>query len=180
MISRCGDDRALRRWHITLTLFAWLFVVQAGAGLISGLLFIPLLAAFRPENLITQLGPLLINADLAAIDALYANLRTLNLAQILLNAAVLTGAVGLLRRHRWGWYLTVVLNALQAVAAVAFGPPVLEQVLRLADSARAGRLSWVIAALIALIPVAIVGFLMLKPIVDQFEYGTERKVPGKE
>ncbi len=164
------DDRTLRRWRVALTVFSWLFIIQSGVGFISSLLSIPLLATFRPESLAAQLGPFLSGANFAAIDALYANLRTLNLAQVLLSAGVLAGAIGLLLRHRWGWYLTVVLNALQAIAAVAFGPPVLGQVLSVVDPAMATRFSWVIAILIALIPTWLVVFLMLKPIVDQFEH----------
>jgi len=175
MDASVGEDKTIRRWRITLSVFAWLFIVQSGVGFVSGLLSIPLLATFRPESLAAQLGPLLTGTNLAAIDALYASLRTLNLAQVLLNAVVLTGAVGLVRRRRWGWYLTVVLNVLQAVATLVFGPPVLEQVLRLADPARAGELSWVIAILAALIPAVIVAFLMLKPVVDQFEHGIEKQ-----
>jgi hypothetical protein len=172
-----GEDKTLRRWRITLTIFAWLFIVQAGFGFLSALLSIPLLATFRPESLAAQLGPLLSGTNFAAIDRLFASLRTLNLAQVFLNAVVLAGAVGLLLRHKWGWYLTVVLNVLQTAAAVAFGPPVLEQVLSLLDPAQAGTLSWTIAVLIALIPASIVAFLMLRPVVDQFE---RRALPAAE
>ncbi len=170
MPASAGEDKNLRRWRVTLTVFAWLFIVQAGVGLISSLLSIPLLAAFQPESLVSQLGPLMGGTNLAAIDSLLASLRTLNLAQVLLSAAVLAGAVGLLLRRKWGWYLTVVLNALQVCAALAFGPPVLEPVFCLLAPDRAGSLSWVVAILVALIPASIVAFLMLKPIVAQFEH----------
>lgn len=169
MDTSAGADKALRRWRVTLTIVAWLFIVQSGIGFLTGLLSVPLLATFRPESLVSQLGPLVGGAGFAEIDRLFASLRTANLAQVLVNGVVAAGAVGLLLRRKWGWYLTVVLNVLQAVAAVVFGQPVLQQVLGLLDPAQAARLSLGIALLVALIPASFIVFLMLAPVVEQFE-----------
>ena len=146
-----------------------MLAVQSGFGFLGALFSIPLASSFRPENLLPQLGPMFSGADLSAVTDLLGQLRTFSVIQVLANGAICAGAVGLLLRRKWGWYLTVILNVLQAAAAIPLGQPPVERILALLDPAQAGQLSYVIAGLVALIPASIAGFLLLKPVVGQFE-----------
>jgi hypothetical protein len=173
--SGAGGDTtagAGRYWRIAVTVLAWLTIVQAGIGFVGGLLSIPLAAAFHPQSLVQQLGPMTGGADFSTIDALFAQLKLLNMVQVVANCAICAGAIGLLLRKKWGWYLTVVLNLVQAVASIVMGQPVLQKVLTVLDPTQAERLSLVIAILIALIPMSIIGFLVARPVISQFEKRT--------
>lgn len=154
-------------------MFGWLLIIQCGAGFVSGLFSVALLSGSISGNLAALLGPLSQGTDLAAIDRLVSQLRVLNLVQIGLCGVVAAGAVGLLLRQKWGWYVTTGVHALEVPAALLFGIPALRPVLALLDSSRAGYLSVVISALIALIPGSIAGFMMLTPVVRQFETNVE-------
>jgi hypothetical protein len=172
MTTSAGGDTtagAVRYWRIAVTVFAWLGIIQAGIGFVGGLLSIPLAAAFRPESLVQQLGPMMGGTNFSAIDALFAQLRLFNFIQVGANCAICAGAIGLLLRKKWGWYLTIVLNLVQAVASVVLGQPLLQKVLAVLDPTQAERLSYVMAFLIALIPVSIIAFLLAKPVISQFE-----------
>jgi hypothetical protein len=172
MTTGAGGDTtagAVRYWRIAVTVFAWLAIAQAGIGFVGGLLSIPLAAAFRPESLVQQLGPMFGGTNFSAIDALFAQLRLLNLIQVGANGVICAGAIGLLLRKKWGWYLSVVLNLVQAVASIPLGQPLLERVLAVLDPTQAEFLSYVMAILIALIPVSIIAFLLAKPVISQFE-----------
>ena len=166
-----GDTTAgaSRYWRVAVTVLAWLTIIQAGLGFVGGLLSIPLAAAFRPESLVQQLGPVAGGTDFSAIDSLFRQLRLFNLVQVGVNCVICAGAIGLLLRKKWGWYLTVVLNLVQAVASVVLGQPLLQKVLTVLDPTQAERLSLVMAILIALIPVSIVIFLVAKPVIGQFD-----------
>jgi len=170
--SGAGGDTtagAGRYWRISVTVLAWLTIIQAGLGFVGGLLSIPLAATFRPESLVQQLGPMYGGVDLSAIDALFTQLRLFNFIQVGANGAICIGAIGLLLRRNWGWYLTFALNLVQAVASVILGQPVLQKVLAVLDPTQAERLSFVMAVLIALIPISINLFLIAKPVISQFE-----------
>ena len=170
--SGAGGDTtagAGRYWRIAVTVLAWLTIIQAGIGFVGGLLSIPLAAAFRPESLVQQLGPMFGGTNFSAIDALFAQLRLFNFIQIGANCVICAGAIGLLLRKKWGWYLTVALNLVQAGASVVLGQPLLQKVLTVLDPTQAARLSLVMAILIALIPMSIVAFLLSKSVISQFE-----------
>jgi hypothetical protein len=168
-ITSAGDDADLRRWRVTVTVGAWLLIAQSGLGAISALLSIPLAATFRPESLMPQLGPLGAGIDLAPVDRLFSQLRTLNYIQLAVNGAKLAAAAGLLKRQQWGWFATVVIHLLETAGVFIFGLPALRPLVALADPAQAGQLSLVITILIALIPASIVAILLLKPVTRQFE-----------
>ncbi|MCX6842623.1 MAG: hypothetical protein NTX53_10120 [candidate division WOR-3 bacterium] len=163
---------ASRYWRIAVTVFAWLTIVQAGLGFVGGLLAIPLAATFRPESLAPQLGPMLGGTDFSAIDSLFGQLRLFNFVQVVANCVICAGAIGLLLRRKWGWYLTVALNLVQAGASVLLGQPLLRKVLTVFDPTQAESFSYVMAVLIALIPISIVIFLVAKPVISQFEKRT--------
>jgi hypothetical protein len=172
MSTGAGGDTtagASRYWRITVTVLAWLTIIQAGIGFVGGLLSIPLAAAFRPESLVQQLGPMFGGTNLSAIDVLLTQLRLFNFIQVGANCVICAGAIGLLLRKKWGWYLTVVLNLVQAGASVVLGQPLLQKVMAVLDPTQAGQLSYVMAILIALIPISIIGFLLAKPVISQFE-----------
>jgi hypothetical protein len=164
-----GKEKNLRRWRVTLSVVAWLIIVQSGLGLLSGLVSIPLSATIRPEDLESQLGPLAGEIDLAPVDRLFGQLRMLNLVQVGANALMLGAGIGLLSRRKWGWYGAIIINLLEAAGMFVIGLPALEPVLRLLDPARAETLSIVIAVLLALVPASIVAFLLARPVVRQFE-----------
>lgn len=168
-ITGAGEDATLRRWRVTVTVGAWLLLVQSGFGALSALISIPLAATFRPESLMPQLGPLGAGIDLRPVDALFSQLRTLNYIQLAVNAIKLVAAAGLLKRQQWGWYAMVIIHLLETAGVFVFGLPALRPLIALADPAQAQSLSLVLAGLIALIPASVVAILLLKPVTSQFE-----------
>jgi len=158
-----------RYWRVSVTVLGWMLAVQSGLGFLGALLSIPLASSFTPDSLLPQLGPMYGGVDLSVVADLLAQLRLISILQALANGAICAGAIGLLLRRKWGWYLTVIINILQAAAAIPIGQPPVERMLALLDPARAEMLGYVIAGLVALIPASIVAFLLLKPVVRQFE-----------
>ncbi len=155
-----------------------MLAVQSGLGLVGALLSIPLASTFTPDSLLPRLGPMYGGVDLSVVTDLLGQLRLISILQALANGAICAGAVGLLLRKKWGWYLTVILNILQAAAAIPLGQPPVERMLALINPGQAVVLSYVIAGLVALIPASIAAFLMLKPVVRQFE-GTNDRQAGQ-
>ncbi|MEO0080757.1 MAG: hypothetical protein ABIL25_00485 [candidate division WOR-3 bacterium] len=157
MVVGASGDNAIRRWRLALTAFAWLLIVRSGLSLFSGFLLIPL-------------ATLLIGGGVAA------QFRPLAAAGVGHALVVGVGSVGLLRRRRWGWYVVVISQILEVGAAFAFAIPALKPVLMLLDPGRATVASFAIAGLVALVPASIAGFLMLEPVVAQFEQGRPRSL----
>jgi len=122
-----------------------------------------------PAALFGQLGPLLDRQSLAMLETLLRQTAVANKVQTAASLVLLAGSIGLLLRKKWGWQLIVVLNLVQAVASVILGQPVLQKVLTVLDPTQAERLSFVMAVLIALIPISINLFLIAKPVISQFE-----------
>ena len=173
--SGAGGDTtagARRYWRVAVTVLAWLTIIPAGIGFVGGLLSIPLAAAFRPESFVQQFGPMFGGTNFSAIDSLLAQFRLFNFVLVGLNCFICAGAIGLLLRKKWGWYLTVVLNLVQAGASVVLGQPLLRKVLTVLDPTQGEQLSFVLAILIALIPMSIVAFLLSKSVISQFEKRT--------
>ena len=91
MSTGAGGDTtagASRYWRITVTVLAWLTIIQAGIGFVGGLLSIPLAGAFRPESLVQQLGPMFGGTNLSAIDVLLTQLRLFNFIQVGANCVI--------------------------------------------------------------------------------------------
>jgi hypothetical protein len=169
METSAGDDKDLRRWRVTLTIGAWLLIVQSGSGVLFGLLSLTLVSGFSPDSMLSQLGPMVGSVDTSSISRLLSQATMLNWIGIAANTVLLAGSIGLLLRHKWGWYAVVVLHLAETVAAVVWGSGMLKPVVAMLDPGRANSLSLVMALLIALIPGSIVAILLLKPITRQFE-----------
>lgn len=157
------------RWHSALSVFSWLLIIQSGLGFLLGLFSLAILKGFRAEDLAVRLGMLVETMDLTRIERFLVHLKGLQFAQIGLNGLVVVGAVGLWKRQKWGWYITTIRFGLEIPAILLGGSVALRPVLRLLSPSQADFLSLVIAFLLALIPASITGFLMLRPIVTQFE-----------
>jgi hypothetical protein len=120
----------------------------------------------------TALGQLAGLIDAGAIVRLEQLMRlavVLTWLQTGLSGAALGGAIGLLRRQKWGWYATVLLNLGSAFACLAWAPGILTPLLGLLDPARASSSAWTISFLLTLIPASVVVFLLLNPVIRQFE-----------
>jgi hypothetical protein len=164
-----GEDRTLRRWRAIVTVGAWLVIIQAALSFLGGIISIPLSGLVGTSSLASQLGPLAQGMDLSAVDRMFAQLRTLNIVQVVANAVTVAAGVGLLRRARWGWYALVIISIAEAAGSFIFGIPALEPLLSLLDAEHARSLSVLIALLVSMIPVSIIAVLMAKPVIDQFE-----------
>ncbi|MBM3314251.1 hypothetical protein FJY71_00205 [candidate division WOR-3 bacterium] len=116
-----------------------------------------------------QLAGLLDAGALTRIEGLMRQAVLLTWVQTGSGLVSLAGAVGLLRRQKWGWYATALLNLGSVFACLFLAPGVLAPVLALLDPVRAVASAWTIAVLLALIPGAVVVFLLLGPVVRQFE-----------
>lgn len=154
------------RWRVALTVVAWLLILQAGSGTFSaglGLLLLPVsgaAAAPGAEEFLPGahlLGPML---DL---------LRAAVLVGAVLSLTLLVGAVGLLRRRRWGWYAVVIIHLVGAGGLFALVPTVFGTVLEVAAPGSSPLLPWALSALAVLPALALIGFLLLDPVLRQFE-----------
>jgi hypothetical protein len=174
-MSDTGADRAERRWRTSLTVAGWLFSVQAGLGIALGLLSLAAAPSLASSLRTMQQLPL---SDLGfqgnvAFDQLARQLTILTWLQVLASAVLLAGSVGLLRRQKWGWYSTVLLHVFIFAAGFFMLPGMLSPVLALLDPRGAGLSAWLITVLVALAPLSVVVFLLLAPVVRQFERGRD-------
>lgn len=163
-----------RRWHASVTVVAWLLVVQSGLSIIFGLVTVaaaPGLASGM--GTLNQLPGMLPGMETGGFDALRrfgGRLALLGWLQVLANGLLLAGAIGLLGRRRWGWYLVVVLHLGTVFATMFFVPSLLTPLLGVvAASGSAAVSAWLIALLLALVPISVIVFLMLTPVLRQFE-----------
>lgn len=164
-----GEDRTTRRWRLTVTIGAWLLIVQAGYGIISGGLSIVLAPLYQPASLISQLGPLLDRAGTAVIADVMRQSLVAARIQLAASGLLLAGAIGLLGRKKWAWFVVTMLHLATAVVAVVWGQPLLERVLSVFDPAGATALSILLACCLAFAPAGVVVLLLLRPVVSQFE-----------
>lgn len=144
-------------------------IVQAGYGLLSGVLSLLLAPLYQPAALLNQLGLLVDRSGLAAIEALMRQSLLLARVQLAGSGLLLVGALGLLARRKWAWFLVTLLHLAAAVMAIAWGQPMLEQVLIVFDPAAATRMSILLTIALALAPASVILFLLLRPVVRQFE-----------
>ncbi|MFO7676461.1 MAG: hypothetical protein R6X12_09125 [bacterium] len=163
-----------------MTVVAWLLILQAGFGAAgSGIEF--------------ALRPLLVPPEARALDVpgaeelvpgyrvlspLVRLLEALIWAGLAFNAALLAGAVGLLRRRKWGWYAVVVLHILAAGGLFTVLPTAFGGVLGVAAPGASPFLPWLLSGLAVLPALVLIGFLLLDPVVGQFEAGGEPAPPA--
>jgi hypothetical protein len=164
-----AGQAAEKRWRLTLTIVAWLFIGQAGLSVLTGLLGMLLSPMADPSVVFGQLGALLDRRGLEVIETLMRQTVVANQVQTLGSAVLLAGAVGLLLRKKWGWYVTVVVHIAAGVAIFIWVMPMFETLYGLLQPENAGRMALLLSLLSALIPAIVIAFLLYKPILSQFE-----------
>lgn len=136
-------------------------------------------SGWRPEATLGQLGALLPvestllglrdptrEADLSSLGQAFKGLALLSRIQTAASGFLLAGAIGLLLRRKWGWYLTVLTLSASVLAGLVWAMPVLSQLVCLLDS-DSGTLSAVLIVIASIPAVTIVALLMLRSVVEQ-------------
>jgi hypothetical protein len=167
-----GEDRSRRRWRITVTVGAWLLIAQSGLAILSGLFGILLAPISDPGAMIAQLGAYVDRSSIAAFANLMRQAAFLNRIQTGWSLVLLLGSIGLLLRKKWGWYTVIVLHVAATAAVFVWVMPMFNGLYRALDPAGGGALAFAMTILSALVPAAVVAFLLLRPVVSQFERGT--------
>jgi hypothetical protein len=96
----------------------------------------------------------------------------LNRVQTVGSLVLLAGSIGLLLRKKWGWYMVVVVHVAAAAAVFIWVMPMFKNLYSALDPRNAGAMALAMSVLGALAPAVVVAFLLLKPVVSQFERGT--------
>lgn len=163
------QDPTEKRWRSTVTLLAWMLIVQSVLSLITSLIGLATAPMMDMPNLSGQLGVLMDRSAIAQVEELMRLARTANNYLIIGNAVLLAGSIGLLLRRKWGWYVTTLYHVVAALATLVWGTPVVTHVYRMLDPKSGGPYGLLTALLFALMPGIIVGYLFLKPVIAQFE-----------
>jgi hypothetical protein len=167
-----GEDKNLRRWRITLTVGAWLLIAQAGLAILGGFFGIALAPLADPGAMVGQLGPYVDQSSVAVFETLMRQAASLNRLQTVGSIVLLAGSIGLLLRKKWGWYTVIVVHVAAMAAVFIWVMPMFENLYRALDPHSAGTMALAMSVLAALAPAAVVAFLLLRPVVSQFEAGT--------
>jgi hypothetical protein len=179
-IPSAGEDKTLRRWRIALTVAAWLLIAQSALAVMTGLIGIVLAPIADPGATLGQLGPLADRSSIALLNTLMRQGAFLNRIQTVGSLVLLAGSIGLLLRKKWGWYTVVVVHVAVAAAVFIWVMPLFENLYRVLDPSNAGTMAVVLSILSALAPAVVVGFLLAKPILSQFEKKgvQDSRIPG--
>ena len=177
MEASAGEDTSLRRWRITLTVAAWLLIAQSGLTFITGLLGMALAPIADPAAMLGQLGPLIDRSNISMLDTMLRQTAFLNRIQTVGSLTLLAGAIGLLLRKKWGWYTVVVVHVAAMAAVFIWVMPLFETLYRMLDPHNASMMAWVLSVLSALAPGVVVAFLLLRPVISQFQQQGSR-IPG--
>ena len=175
-----GEDKTLRRWRITLTIAAWVLIVQSALTIIIGLLGMVLAPISNPGAMLGQLGPLMDRSSIAMLNVLMRQTAFLNRIQTIGSLVLLVGSIGLLLRKKWGWYIVVVVHVAATVAVFIWVMPMFETLYRVLDPHNASMMAWLLSILSALAPAVVVAFLLAKPIISQFTRKgvQDSRIPG--
>jgi hypothetical protein len=175
-----GEDKTLRRWRITLTVAAWLLIVQCALTIIIGLIGIVLAPIADPGAMLGQLGPMADRSSIAMLENLMRQTAFLNRIQTVGSLVLLVGSIGLLLRKKWGWYTVVVVHVATTVAVFIWVMPMFENMYRVLDPRNAGAMALLLSILGALAPAVVVAFLLAKPILSQLEKKgvQDSRIPG--
>lgn len=165
-----GADR--RRWQFALSLVAWLTLVQSAVGVGAGILGTLLLSSPGITPYISSLAMLADAPQLELFDMMARQLHLLVRLQIPVSILGLIGGVGLLRRRRWGWYSVALLNLGGTLACLFYVPHLLKPLLLLLDAKSGATAAWLCALLLLLVPLGMLIFLFLGPVVRQFDRPT--------
>ncbi len=172
MEASAGEDKNLRRWRLTLTIAAWVLIVQSGLTFVTGLIGLMLAPFATPGTLFAQLGTILDRSNLLMVEKLVGQTLFLNRIQTVGSLALLAGSIGLLLRKKWGWFTVIVVHVAAAAAIFIWVTPMFENVYRVLDPGNAGTWALLLPTLAALAPAVVVAFLLMPPIVSQFQRGT--------
>lgn len=162
-------DPTEKRWRSTVTLLAWLLIVQSALSLVTSLIGLATAPLADMANLSSQLSVLMDRSAIGQVEELMRLTRTANNYFIIYSAVSLAGAIGLLLRRKWGWYATAIVNVVAALATLVWGTPIVTHIYSMLDPKNGGPYGLLTAILLALMPMTIVGYLMLKPVIIQFE-----------
>jgi hypothetical protein len=122
-----------------------------------------------PGAMLGQLGPLIDRSNIAMLDVLMRQTAFLNRIQTVGSLVLLAGSIGLLLRKKWGWYMVVVVHVAATAAVFIWVMPMFDTLYRMLDPHNASMMAWLLSILSALVPVVVVAFLLMRPIVNQFE-----------
>jgi hypothetical protein len=158
-------DESARRWRLFLSAIAWLLIVQSALGVLSGIFSLAMRSLLVPSGA-TGFPPELVPFD---VVALVRGTRSLIFISPFANLALLAGAIGLLKRWKWGWYVVVLLHAASLIGLFAWGFPLVRAAIEQLAPGGGFLPALGITALMAVMPVVVIVVLMLKGITDQFE-----------
>lgn len=161
-----------KRWRITLTVAAWVLIVQSALTVIVGLLGIVLAPISDPAAMLGQLGPMVDRSSLAMLNTLMRQTAFLNRIQTVGSLVLLAGSIGLLLRKKWGWYTVVIVHVAATAAVFVWVMPLFKTLYLTLDPGNAGVMAWLLSILGALAPAVVVVFFLAKPILRQFEKRT--------
>jgi hypothetical protein len=162
-------DVSARRWYWTVTVAGWLLAVEAASSLLLGIAGRVLAGSLSLETL---LGPTAVSSgtyNLEALEALVSQVYVVADIQIVANAVLIAGCIGLLLRRKWGWYIVTIMHLAQAVAGFILGLPLVRSAVAVVSPENAMTYGLLITVLICLVPLSVVAFLMLRPVASQFE-----------
>jgi len=171
MTAGAGEaDASSRRWRVSLNVFAWLYLVQSAAGIVTApLVLLALGLSGSPSGSeIGQLGELL-GPGGTMLGELVLRAGLIVRLSLVTNAVTLVGCIGLLKRLKWGWLTVIGVQVLSTAVAFIWGLPLLTSLLSLVAPLNAGLAGVAILVLLALVPASVVAFLLSGPVVRQFE-----------
>lgn len=164
-----APDKSARQWRATVTLLAWMLIIQSALSLVTSLIGLATAPLADVANLSGQLSVLLDRSAIAQVRELIGTVRTANNYLIIGNVALLAGSIGLLLRRKWGWYVTTLTHVAAVFVTLVWGTPVVTRIYSMLDPKSGAAYGLLTVVLLALMPGVVVGFLMLKPVVGQFE-----------
>ena len=174
------SNPSAKRWRITLTVAAWVLIVQSVLTIIIGLLGLVLSPIADPGAMLGQLGPMVDRSSIAMLETLMRQTAFLNQIQTVGSLVLLAGSIGLLLRKKWGWYMVVAVHVAATVAVFIWVMPMFEALYRVLDPRNAGTMALFLTILSALAPAVVAAFLLAKPIISQFEKKAvqDSRIPG--
>ena len=172
MPAGAGADSSVRRWRVSLTLVAWMLLVQAAVGVATAPLTWISLRLADPSGLsgISALPPVA-GGSSAVLAGAFSRVGAVTWLSLVFNLLLLAGSIGLLKRWKWGWFTVIGVHLAAIVVSFVWGLPMLQALLAVFAPADADLAALVIIFLFALIPASVIGFLMVNGVVRQFDAG---------
>ncbi len=168
MPAGVGTNDSDRRWRVSLTLVAWMLLVQSALAALAGVAELIIRPTLLPVEPMIFAGEVTV-ADIAEVLRYAVLLSRLSL---LLNAVLFVGSIGLLGRQKWGWYTVVLVHVVGIAVLFVLVPPMFGGLIAVFGTGGFGLLPWISALILALAPGAVIAFLLLGGIVRQFDTGS--------